>query len=322
MGKAYDVVSLGELLIDFTQYGAAEGGNPLFEANPGGAPANVLSMLTKLGRRCAFIGKVGCDAFGEQLGRVLRANGIDTRGLRFDERAHTTLAFVQTLPDGDRDFSFYRDPGADVLLLPEELDTELLNCCRIFHFGSLSLTDDPCRSATVRAVKIAREAGALISFDPNLREPLWTELSLAREQIRWGLAQCDILKIADNELSFITGETDPDAGASLLTEEFPNIRLLNVTLGAAGSRAYYDDLFVAVQGCPLGGVVDATGAGDTFCACVLGFVLEHGLDALTESDLRQMLRFANSAAYLVTTKRGALCSMPEKHMVAELMEKW
>ncbi len=317
--KQYDVAALGELLIDFTQNGRSEQGNLLFEANPGGAPANVLAMLRKLGRRCAFLGKVGRDGFGDLLAEVVDRAGVDLRGLRRDDEVHTTLAVVQTLPGGDRDFSFYRKPGADINLRPEELDQELLESCRIFHFGSLSLTDEPCRSATREALALAKTSGALISFDPNLRPPLWPSLEEARAWIAWGLARCDILKIADNELLFMTGEEDFDRGAAQLRQRFPNIRLLNVTAGAEGSRSYWGDLAVFEPACSRGGVIETTGAGDTFCACVLHFVLEHGLEELRESDLREMLRFANTAAYLVTTKKGAIRSMPEKEQVEALL---
>ena len=317
--KNFDVVALGELLIDFTQNGLSEQGNLLFEANPGGAPANVLAMLRKLGKRCAFIGKVGRDNFGELLAQAAGEAGIELRGLLRDPEIPTTLAVVHTLPGGDRDFSFYRKPGADIMLRPEELDEELLRSCRIFHFGSLSLTDEPCRSATERALAIAKESGALISFDPNLRPPLWRSLDGAKEQIRWGLARCDVLKIADNELLFMTGEKDFDRGAAILQREYPNIRLLNVTAGAEGSYSYYGGCRVFVPACKLGGVIETTGAGDTFCASVLNFVLEHGLDDLTQEDLRAMLRFANTAAYLVTTKKGAIRSMPERSRVEEIL---
>lgn len=317
--KRFDVTGLGELLIDFTQGGLSEQGNPLFEANPGGAPPNVLAMLRKLGRRCAFLGKVGRDSFGDLLEKTLQDAGIDTRGLRRDEDVHTTLAFVHTFPDGDRDFSFYRNPGADMHLSAEELNEDAIRGCRIFHFGTISLTGEPCRSATQKAVALAKASGALLSFDPNLRPPLWDSLDTAREQIAWGLAQCDILKIADNELSFLTGETDLDRGAAILRERYPNIRLCNVTAGADGSCSYYEDLRVFAPACKLGGVIETTGAGDTFCASVLHFVLDRGLDGLTTTDLRDMLRFANAAAYLVTTKKGAIRSMPERSDVEAVL---
>ena len=318
--KKYDVVALGELLVDFTQNGRSDQGNPLFEANPGGAPANVLAMLRKLGKACAFMGKVGRDSFGDMLENTLKEVGIDTRGLLRDETIPTTLALVHTFPNGDRDFSFYRKPGADIELGADELDAELLRSCRVFHFGSLSLTDEPCRTATMQAIAAAKESGALISFDPNLRPPLWDSMEDAKREIAWGLGQCDILKIADNELVFMTGCEDFDEGAAKLKAQYPNIRMLNVTAGADGSYSYYGEQGVFEPACKLGGVIETTGAGDTFCACVLGFVLEHGLDALAEAQLREMLRFANTAAYIVTTKKGAIRSMPEKADVERLLQ--
>ena len=317
--KFFDVVALGELLVDMTQNGLSEQGNTLFEANPGGAPANVLAMLRKLGKSAAFIGKVGKDGFGDMLERTLIEAGIDTRALYRDTEIPTTLALVHTFPNGDRDFSFYRKPGADIRLRAEELDEALLEGCRIFHFGTLSLTDEPCRAATIRALELAKAAGALISFDPNLREPLWPNLEAAREAIAWGLERCDILKISDNEVEFMTGETDYDRGADVLQARYPNIRLLNVTAGATGSYSHYGALRAFEPGCKRGGVIETTGAGDTFCACVLNFVLENGIDALTEAQLHAMLRFANTAAYLVTTRKGAIRSMPERSQVEAIL---
>lgn len=317
--RDFDVVALGELLIDFTGSGLSPQGNPLFEANPGGAPCNVLAMLRKLGRRCAFVGKVGDDVFGRQLFQTVQGLGIDTRGLLMDRRARTTLAIVKTLPNGDRDFSFYRNPGADMLLTESELPESCIAGGRIFHFGSLSMTHEAVRRATQRAIRCAKESGALISFDPNLRPPLWDSLDEAKRQIAAGLAQCDILKIADNELQFMTGEADPDRGAGMLRAQYPNIKLLNVTAGAEGSFSYYADLRVFEPSFRLGGTIETTGAGDTFCGCVLDFVLDHGLTGLTRAGLSQMLRFANAAAYLVTTKKGAVCSMPEKEQVDALL---
>ena len=319
--KEFDVVALGELLVDFTRNGDSAQGNPLFEANPGGAPANVLAMLRKLGKKTAFIGKVGQDGFGNLLADTVREAGIDIRGLKRDPEIPTTLAIVNTFPNGDRDFSFYRKPGADLLLRADELDEDLLRSCRIFHFGTLSLTDEPCRSATIRALEIAREAGAVISFDPNLRPPLWSSEDAAREQISWGLGQCDVLKIADNEILFMTGEEDFDRGAAILQARYPNIKVLNVTAGGDGSHSYYGEYKVFEPACKLGGVIETTGAGDTFCACVLNYVLEHGLDGLTEKNLHEMLRFANTAAYIVTTRKGAIRSMPEPKAVWDILKR-
>lgn len=202
--KQYDVVALGELLIDFTENGTSGQGNPLFEANPGGAPCNVLAMLSKLGCKTAFVGKVGKDFFGEQLKRAVTEVGINTQGLLMDEEVHTTLALVHTYPDGDRDFSFYRNPGADMMLRETELRTDLLQDTKLFHFGTLSMTDLEVRKATKKAVETAKENGAVISFDPNLRPPLWKSLEDAKEQTAYGLSQCDILKISDNEIQWFT----------------------------------------------------------------------------------------------------------------------
>lgn len=315
----FDVTALGELLIDFTESGLSGQGNTLFEANSGGAPCNVLAMLKKLGRSCAFVGKVGEDLFGHLLRDVAAEAGICMDHLVFDRDARTTLAFVKTFANGDRDFSFYRNPGADMLLRPDELPLDVIAGSRIFHFGTLSMTHEGVREATCKAIDCAREGGALISFDPNLRPPLWDSLEDARAQISYGLARCDILKIADNELEFMTGETDFDKGAALLRGKYPNMKLCNVTAGAEGSYSYYEDKRVFVPACKLGGAIETTGAGDTFCACVLSFVLERGLDGLTEADLTEMLRFANTAAYLVTTRKGAIRSMPERAEVEALL---
>ena len=319
MNKRFDVLALGELLIDFTENGQSAQGNPLLEANPGGAPCNVLAMLQKLGKRTAFVGKVGKDMFGRQLRQAAEDAGICMDYLLEDEVVHTTLAFVKTFPNGDRDFSFYREPGADMMLRADELPTEALANTRIFHFGTLSMTHPEVRLATRKAANLAKNAGALLSFDPNLRPPLWHDLEEAREQISWGLSRCDILKIADNELEFMTGETDFDRGAAALKRLYPNIRLLNVTAGAEGSYSYYGDLRLFVPAFRLVGTIETTGAGDTFCACVLNYVLENGIEKLREKQLADMLRFANAAAYLVTTKKGAIRSMPEREQVLAIL---
>ena len=317
--KKFDVTALGELLIDFTENGLSGQGNTLFEANPGGAPCNVLAMLKKLDRACAFVGKVGDDLFGRVLKDVAEQAGICMDYLVTDKDARTTLAFVQTFANGDRDFSFYRNPGADMMLTEDELPLEAIADSRIFHFGTLSMTHEGVRKATCKAVSHARENGAVISFDPNLRPPLWASLDEAKAQIEYGLSQCDVLKIADNELEFMTGETDFDKGAAILREKYPNIRLFNVTAGSEGSYSYYEDKRVFVPSCKLGGTIETTGAGDTFCASVLNFVLDHGLDGLTEADLTEMLRFANTAAYIVTTRKGAIRSMPGRAEVEALL---
>ena len=316
--KTYDVVALGELLIDFTQSGLSEQGNGMFEANPGGAPCNVLAMLNQLGRKTAFIGKVGQDQFGQTLKQTLDSLGIDARGLAMDPKIHTTLALVHTFADGDRDFSFYRNPGADMMLSAEELDEELLRDARLFHFGTLSMTHEGVREATKKALATAKEAGALISFDPNLRKPLWDSLDEAKEQARWGLGQCDILKISDNEIQWLTGEEDFTAGVRRIREEFP-IPLILVSMGRDGSRAYYKEGYVEAAPFLQKKTIETTGAGDTFCACVIDYVLEHGLADLTEAQLKEMLTFANAAASIVTTRKGALRVMPSRQEVSRLL---
>ncbi len=310
-----DVIALGELLIDFAGNGTSSQGNPLFEACPGGAPCNVLAMLAKLGRSTAFAGKVGDDLFGRMLRDTIAGAGIGAESLVLDPAAHTTLAFVQNAPDGDREFSFYRDPGADELLTPEELP-ELK--ARVFHFGSLSLTREPARSATRAAVERAREAGAVISFDPNLRASLWKKLEDAREEMLWGCSVCQVLKVAEEELAFLAKEEGLEAGAARLRERFPNIRLLLVTRGREGSVAFWRDLRAEKPGFPVR-AIDTTGAGDTFCACCIHHVLEWGLDGFDQDRLEWMLSFANAAAGLVTTKKGALLSMPAREDVEKLL---
>lgn len=320
--KPFDVVALGELLIDFTENGASAQGNTLFEACPGGAPCNMLAMLRKLGKECAFIGKVGNDMFGRLLRQVILDAGIQADALILDNEIPTTLAFVKTLPDGDREFSFYRKPGADMMLTEAELPLDLIQNAKIFHFGTLSMTHPGIRAATIRAVEYARENGALISFDPNLRPPLWDNLELAREQIAWGLARCDILKIADNELEFMTGEQDYEKGAAILRRQYPNIQVLNVTAGAHGSYSFYADQEpMYVPGFTLGGTIETTGAGDAFCASVLSFLLENGITGLTRKQRKDMLRFANAAAYIVTTRKGAIRAMPERAEVEQLLKE-
>lgn len=320
MDKQYDVVALGELLIDFTENGLSGQGNPLLEANPGGAPCNVLAMLNKLGRKTAFIGKVGNDQFGKMLKEVVEESGTDVSGLAMDEQVHTTLAFVHTFPDGDREFSFYRNPGADMMLTKEEVDPELIKKARIFHFGTLSSTHAGVREATRYAIDVAKENGLLVSFDPNLREPLWENLDQAKEEILYGMSKCDILKISDNEMEFMTGTTDYNKGVEMLREQF-DIPLICVTLGREGSRAFYKDMIVEAAPFVREDTIETTGAGDTFEACTLNYILEHGLEDLTEENLKEMLTFANAGASIITTRKGALKVMPEKEEIEKVIRE-
>ena len=316
--KKYDVVALGELLIDFTENGKSNQGNPLFEANPGGAPCNVLAMLTKLGHKTAFIGKVGEDFFGEQLRDAITEVGIDASGLCTDKEIHTTLAMVHTYPDGDRDFSFYRNPGADMMLTEEEIPEELILETRIFHFGTLSMTHEKVRRATKKAVAIAKQAGAIISFDPNIREPLWNSMDEAREQVLYGLGQSHILKISDNEIQWLTGKNDYTEAVKWIREKY-DIPLILVSMGKEGSRAYYQDRMVEKAPFINENTIETTGAGDTFCACVLHYICKHGLENLTEKNLKEMLTYANAAASIITTRKGALRVMPRPEEIEALI---
>ena len=315
--KKYDVVALGELLIDFTQSGSSEQGNGLFEACPGGAPCNVLAMLSKLGKKTSFIGKVGQDPVGLLLKSTLEEVKIDTTGLKFDEKVPTTLALVHTLADGDRDFSFYRNPGADMMLTEGDVDTDLIKQTKIFHFGTLSMTHDNIKKATQKAITEAKKEGVLLSFDPNLRPSLWDSLGHAKEAMEYGCSVCDILKISDNEIQFISGKEDYEEGIAYLLDKY-QISLILLTLGKDGSRAYYKGMRVEVNGF-LCNAIETTGAGDTFCGCVLNYVIDHGIHGLTKVELEQMLAFANGAAALITTRKGALKAMPERAEVEAIL---
>ena len=294
MEKKYDVVALGELLIDFIRTGTSAYGNPVFEANPGGAPCNVLAMLARLGHKVAFIGKVGKDMFGDQLEGAIAEAGIDTIGLTRDSKV---------------DFSFYRNPGADMMLGVEDINEDIVQRCKVFHFGTLSMTAAGCREATKKAIALAKDAGALISFDPNIREPLWDSPDLAKEQTVYGITQCDVLKIADNEIRWLTGKEDFTEGVEEI-RKIHKIPLILVSMGREGSRAYYKEDMVEVKSFLQENTIETTGAGDTFCANVISFVLKHGLDNLTKDRLKEMLTFANAAAAIVTTRKGALKVMP------------
>lgn len=307
--KKYDVVALGELLIDFTENGMSGQGNPLLEANPGGAPCNVLAMLNRLGKKTAFIGKVGQDMFGTMLRERVSGLGIDVSGLLTDETVHTTLAFVHTYPDGDRDFSFYRNPGADMMLKADEVPAELIRDTRVFHFGTLSMTDPGVEEATKKALSVAKESGAMISFDPNLRPPLWRSLELAKEKIAFGLSRCDVLKVSDNEIEFMSGTADIDEGVARIREQY-DIPLIFATMGRDGSKAFYKDLVVEGRPFVNENTIETTGAGDTFGACAINGVLDVGLENLDAGKLEEILTFANAAASLITTRKGALSVMP------------
>ncbi len=324
MEPVYDVTSMGESLIDFALYGKSDQGNDVYEACPGGAPLNVMAMLNKLSRKTAYITKVGNDAFGRQLKELLTQMGTDTRDMVSDDKIPTTLSFIHTLPNGDREFSFYRKPGADVMLTEDEVDFDLIRQAKVFHFGTLSMTQEPVKSTTMKCLDAAKEAGCILTFDPNLREPLWDSLQDAKDAMAYGFARCDMLKIADNEVQFVSGEEDLDAGVTYLQDTF-HIPVIFLTMGGAGSRAYTLDpetekpkLKVECPGFKVH-TIETTGAGDTFCACAINGILTYGFKDLTEENLRQILRFGNAAAALVTTKKGAAKAMPEVSQVEALL---
>ena len=314
----YDVVALGELLIDFTPAGKSENGNMLFESNPGGAPANVLACLAKLGKRTSFIGKVGDDEFGHFLRQTLIDKGIAAEGLVMDPEVKTTLAFVHLQADGERSFSFYRNPGADTRLKPEEINAALFDA-RIFHFGSLSLTDEPARSATLAALEFAKDKRLLVSYDPNLRPHLWPNLDEARTRILAVMDQADIVKISGEELEFLTGSKDIEQGSTRLCQEY-RLRMLLVTLGKDGCYYRLGDLSGQVPSFRVN-TIDATGAGDAFFGGMLFQVLQRAkeIDQWTAEEMAMSIRFANATGALVTTRKGAIPAMPNLHEVEQLL---
>lgn len=309
-----DVVALGELLIDFAAKSTDASGYPTMAANPGGAPGNFLAALNAYGRKTAFLGKVGNDVFGRLLLGTLNQAGIETRGILADDDVFTTLAFVTFDAAGDRSFSFARKPGADTRLRWEEIDTELIDEARVFHFGTLSLTDEPVRTATRKAVAYAKERGKLISCDPNLRLPLWKTEAAAKEQMLWSLHQADVVKISDNEVEFLWNCT-PEDGAEKLLKEF-GVSLAMVTLGPDGCLLKTKNAFFRAS-CPKVHPVDTTGAGDIFGGSAMARLLELGkaIDALTEADLAYIGSFAAAAASLSTEHSGGIPSIPEKEAV-------
>ena len=321
--KNYDAVALGELLVDFTQNGMSAQKNWLMEANAGGAPCNVLAMLSKLGHSASFVGKVGDDMFGKMLKSKIENLGIGTENLIFSKKYKTTLAFVHTADDGDRSFSFYRNQGADSMLEKSEIKSELISAAKIFHFGTLSMTNEICFDATKFALETAKKSCVLRSFDPNLRLPLWESESQAKEKILFGLSECEILKIASEELEFVSGEKSICDGINWIRSKF-KIPLITVTKGKDGSEAFYSDGKISLH--ETAGTfsnvktIDTTGAGDTFCACILHEILCAGYETFSRERLQKMLVFANAASSLVTTKKGSLSVMPMRTEIEQLIK--
>ncbi len=308
--KKYDVTALGELLIDFTPAGTSAQGSPILEQNPGGAPCNVLAMLARYKRTTGFIGKIGNDIHGRFLSKAVRDAGISSQGLVMSDEVHTTLAFVSIDGAGDRNFSFYRNPGADMALTEDEVDLDMIRSSRIFHFGTLSMTHEAVRKATKRAIACAKECGCLISFDPNLRPPLWEDMEEARKQMLHGASLCHVLKIGDEELRFMTRIEDEKQAVGHLQAVY-GIPLILVTAGADGSTAYWGEEFLKAEAFRTDRTIDTTGAGDTFCGCCLNYLLDHPVDSLDREGVREMLTMASAAASIVTTRKGALRSMPD-----------
>ena len=314
-----NVVALGELLIDFTCVSADAEGYPTMAAHPGGAPANFLAALSSFGAKTALLGKVGNDTFGKLLTGTLNAAGIDTRGLVMDDGVFTTLAFVTLDPSGDREFAFARKPGADTRIRFEELDLSLIDEAQVFHFGTLSLTDEPARSATYQAVAYAKSQGKLITYDPNLRKPLWKDLQVCKEQMLWGLGQADVVKISDEEVEFLFGLGVQEGAAHILSNY--GVKLVFVTCGADG--CWFQNAIACGKVPSLSGikVVDTTGAGDIFGGSAVWKLLQHGKapEVLTEAELQDIVSFACTAAGLSTTKAGGISSVPELEEVDQLL---
>lgn len=315
----YDVVALGELLIDFAPVSTDESGYPTIKAQPGGAPGNFLAALQKYGCSTALIGKVGADSFGKLLLGTMTEKGISTQGIITDPTVFTTLAFVTLDATGNREFSFARKPGADTCLTAEEVPYDLLDGCSVFHFGTLSLTSEPARTATRKAVAYAKEHGKLISFDPNLRKPLWPNDEAAKEQMEWGLHQSDIVKISDEEIEFLWG-LSPEEGAQKLLNEY-GVRLVYATLGPKGCHfANRNDCGEVAS--PAGiHVVDTTGAGDIFGGSAMSRFLRlaKAPEELTVEEMRAVTRFACCAASLSTQTHGGINSVPEEAAVEAIV---
>lgn len=311
------VVCMGELLIDFValETGVSVGEASGFQKAPGGAPANVAVAVKRLGLDSAFIGMVGNDPFGEYLAQVLKDNGVDTTGLKFTDEARTALAFVSLRADGERSFVFYRHPSADMLMTPDDVEYSLINRAKAFHFGSISLIGEPSRSATLAAAAYALERGALVSYDPNLRRALWSSDEAAREGMMLGFDYASIVKISEDELEFLTG-----GDVYALWKQYT--RLIVVTMGKDGARAYSRDgtfMLAEAQGVK---TVDTTGAGDSFTAALLYKLLtSDNLDILLDdaTKLGDILHFANTVGALTTTKRGAIPALPSMDQVEELL---
>ena len=317
----YDVVAMGELLIDFTCVSKDAEGYPTMAAHPGGAPANFLAALAKFGTSAALLGKVGNDAFGKLLVGTLDQAGIGTSGIIMADDVFTTLAFVTLDETGNREFSFSRKPGADTCLRYDELNMELIDNAKVFHFGTLSLTDEPARTTTYKAVEYAKNAGKLITYDPNLRKPLWKDLEEAKKQLIWGMTKADVVKISDEEVEFLWG-LGVEEGAEYILKKF-YVKLVFVTCGADG--CYFKNAVASGKVPSLSGikVVDTTGAGDIFGGSAVYKLLQTGKapETLSEDELREVVTFACTSAGLSTTKPGGISSVHEYQQILDRIAK-
>jgi len=317
----FHVIALGELLIDFTP---VQLGNQklVFEQNPGGAPANVLAAVAKLGKSAAFLGMVGEDQFGRFLKNVLLDNNIDVTGLKFSDTVHTTLAFVHIFNNGDRSFSFYRNPGADMMLRQSDIDYDMIRQSKVFHFGSISLTHEPVRGATLAACQFAKDHGLIISYDPNYRAPLWPSILQAKENIALGLQFADILKISEEELEIITGTKDLASGASIIFQQ--GVKVVLITLGAQGCYYKYAGGEGSITSFAVH-AIDTTGAGDAFLGAFLYQTSEMRIDdicSLQNEEFAALIRFSNAAGALTTTKTGAIPALPSLDQINELRQQF
>ncbi|MET3728088.1 sugar/nucleoside kinase (ribokinase family) [Fictibacillus halophilus] len=318
--KEIEVLSIGELLIDFTPVGASANGKPIYEQNPGGAPANVAAALAKWGRATSMIARVGNDFFGEDLITTLENHYVDCSLISTDGDIPTTLAFVKLNAEGNRSFSFYRKPGADLMLRKEDIDKAYIKRCKILHFGSVSLTGGTSREATWHAVEQGIENSKIISFDPNIRELLWKDQDEMKEQIKKGLSKAHLVKMSDEELYFVTGEKELEKAAKLITDAYA-IQLLIVTLGAEGSYYLFEEKTGFIQGYRVR-ATDTTGAGDVFWASVLHQLLEKiSLLELQEKDIRNILQTANAVGALTTLKKGAIPSIPTLDEIEQFLHQ-
>ncbi|KAK1391116.1 Fructokinase-2 [Heracleum sosnowskyi] len=313
------IVSFGEMLIDFvpTVSGVSLAEAPGFLKAPGGAPANVAIAVTKLGGKAAFIGKLGDDEFGRMLAGILDQNGVCVDGIKFDQGARTALAFVTLRNDGEREFMFYRNPSADMLLTVDELNLKMIKSAKVFHYGSISLIVEPCRSAHLKAMEVAKEAGALLSYDPNLRLPLWPSEKEAREKIMSIWEKADLIKVSDNELEFLTGKEVSDKTAMSLWH--PNLKLLLVTLGEKGCSYYTKNFHGNVPGFKVK-TIDTTGAGDSFVGSLLCKLVKDGSILTDEAKLKEVLKYACACGAITTTKKGAIPALPTDPEVQTLMK--